>query len=280
MNNHMNINHHSHECSLRPVATTKYQRLMLLVNRAVVLSAILGLLFCAEVLAQNNQSASKGKRKLTKEEYMEMMGIVKDSSSIRSMQELSEVHRTTPMYESLEEALKEPEKVYRLNLSQRNLTSVPPEIAQLKNLRVLSLFGNELSELPDAIAQLQNLESLDLGRNQFTKVPPQVLKLKKLKVLYLSANQIRELPPGFYKMTSLLLFDIAGNQISKVSPEIGNLTNLMEINFRVNRIETIPSTIGKLKKLQMLRLNENPISPKEVRKLEKLLKVADIRVLY
>jgi Leucine-rich repeat (LRR) protein len=193
---------------------------------------------------------------------------------------LDEVHKTTKMYESLEEALKEPEQVIRLNLSKRDLTSIPPEIGQLKNLKVLSLYGNQLTNLPPEFANLAQLQSLDLGKNRFPEVPPQLLKLNNLKVLYLTSNRITVVPPALFKLKNLLLLELAGNQLETLPPDVGNLTNLMELNLRVNRIETLPKTMGKLKMLNVLRLNDNPIPDKEVQKLKAMLQDTDIRVTY
>ena len=39
------------------------------------------------------------------------------------------------LYSSLEEALREPQKVYRLNLSNSKLTEIPKEIEKLNNLQ-------------------------------------------------------------------------------------------------------------------------------------------------
>ena len=45
-------------------------------------------------------------------------------------------------YQSLEEALKEPAKVVRLNLKGRALKAVPPEVLNLPNLQALILWNN------------------------------------------------------------------------------------------------------------------------------------------
>ncbi|MEH2290733.1 MAG: leucine-rich repeat domain-containing protein, partial [Nostoc sp.] len=49
------------------------------------------------------------------------------------------------------------EKATELNLSNNQLSSLPPEISQLSNLTWLSLNNNQLSSLPPEISQLSNL---------------------------------------------------------------------------------------------------------------------------
>ena len=53
-----------------------------------------------------------------------------------------------------------------LNLSENQLSSLPAEIWQLKNLTTLSLSCNQFSSLPPEIGQLQNLTDLYLSQNQ------------------------------------------------------------------------------------------------------------------
>ena len=49
-------------------------------------------------------------------------------------------------YTSLEEALKNPDLVYKLNLRGKRLESLPKEIGKLTNLKYLYLDGNQLND--------------------------------------------------------------------------------------------------------------------------------------
>ncbi|MCZ8356807.1 MAG: leucine-rich repeat domain-containing protein [Microcystis sp. LE19-388.1G] len=53
----------------------------------------------------------------------------------------------------------------RLYLYNKNLTEIPPEIAQLTSLRFLHLSNNQISEIPESLAQLTCLGHLDLSNN-------------------------------------------------------------------------------------------------------------------
>ena len=52
-----------------------------------------------------------------------------------------------------------------LDLSDLELTQLPPEIGQLSNLQWLYLSGNQLSSLPEEFGQLSNLGMLSLAGN-------------------------------------------------------------------------------------------------------------------
>jgi len=53
----------------------------------------------------------------------------------------------------------------RLDLPNKNLTEIPPEIAQLTSLGYLDLYNNQISEIPEALAQLTSLQWLCLSNN-------------------------------------------------------------------------------------------------------------------
>lgn len=68
-------------------------------------------------------------------------------------------------------------------------TSIPPEIARMKNLKVLRLSGNMLSDLPDALDQLTGLRELYVGMNAFGALPPVLLRMPWLRVVDVQGNR-------------------------------------------------------------------------------------------
>jgi hypothetical protein len=92
-------------------------------------------------------------------------------------------------YTSLEEALKEPANVYRLDLSHNGLTEFPMEILRLINLQTLNLSNNGIEILPADIVKLHKLQYLNLSTNGIKKLPAEIASLRHLKKLDLSQNQ-------------------------------------------------------------------------------------------
>ncbi len=81
-------------------------------------------------------------------------------------------------YNSLEEALKEPFKVYTLDLRYQELKTLPKEIGKLKNLKELNLWQNQLKALPKEIGYLKMLKRLNLRNNKLSEREKE--KIKKL----------------------------------------------------------------------------------------------------
>jgi Leucine-rich repeat (LRR) protein len=106
-------------------------------------------------------------------------------------------------------------KATRLNLSNRKLTKLPPEIGQLIELQVLWLNDNQLEHLPPEIGQLQNLRRLRLHNNRLTSLPPEIGQLTELRDLTLYSNQLTALPPQIGNLHNLQRLIMAGNKISK-----------------------------------------------------------------
>lgn len=121
-------------------------------------------------------------------------------------------------YTSLEDALKEPEKVKNLAINtwvskKPKLDSIPAAIGKLKNLRVLFLTDQNLSTLPKEVAQLTQLEELSLAGNQFKTLPDCVYELAKLK-----------------KLKELILFDnpLTKEEIKKIKQSFKNVKVLLD----------------------------------------------------
>jgi len=92
-------------------------------------------------------------------------------------------------FTSLEDALKDPSKVYKLNLSHSGLAEFPMEILQFPNLQSLNLSSNGIEKIPSEIAKLPKLQKLNLSTNGLKKLPAEIASLKQLKVLDVSQNQ-------------------------------------------------------------------------------------------
>jgi Leucine-rich repeat (LRR) protein len=155
-------------------------------------------------------------------------------------------------YRSLERALKEPQLVYRLDLSGAKLKEFPPEIRQLTNLNALDLSGNKLKELPDWITELVHLQELRLSRNKFGSMPAALCRLRHLKRLDMSRNAITGLPECVGRWKELVSLDLWSNDIAIVPEDIKDMPalrflDLRAIMFEQDEMDRIQELVPKAK---------------------------------
>lgn len=197
-------------------------------------------------------------------------------------------------FDNLADALANPEKVQKLDLSQANLTNFPEEITKLPNLRILYLgsytspegyfqkgtnklqqipasiakltyleqlflSGNQIEALPESIGELANLQFLSVATNKLKALPQSVGKLKKLKILVAYENRLETLPTSLRELTGLQELYLHQNQLKEFPRYICDLTNLQDLSFSGNQISEIPEDLGKLKQLKTLNIFNNTL---------------------
>ncbi|MCP4582288.1 MAG: GTPase [candidate division Zixibacteria bacterium] len=167
----------------------------------------------------------------------------------------------------IEKAAKD--KATKLDLSEKDIRELPPEIVQLTGLTSLDLGYNQLTSLPPEIGQLTGLTSLDLGGNQLTSLPPEIGQLTGLTELYLGGNQLKSLPPEIGQLTSLTSLDLGFNKLTSLPPEIGQLTGLTSLYLRSNQLTSLSPEIVQLTGLTSLDLGSNQLTslPPEIGQL-------------
>lgn len=149
---------------------------------------------------------------------------------------------TMPVYTNLQEALKNPKTVYRLDLTKQKLKEFPREIYQFTNLNELILDKNKISIIPDSISVLKNLQifsaerneieifnvkittlknlyQLNLADNLIEKIPDQIDDLKSLEQLILWDNPISYYPIAMSEMERLKYLDLLNNQMNATTQE-------------------------------------------------------------
>lgn len=140
----------------------------------------------------------------------------------------SELERQT-VYTSINEAVKNPGKVYKLDLSKKKLRKIPIEVFSLYNLQELNLSKNKLESIPSEIGNLTNLQKLNISANKISKLPSTIGNLTNLKELIANRNNINELPPEVGNLINLEKLDLWSNEIDKLPFEISKLQNNLKV---------------------------------------------------
>lgn len=139
-----------------------------------------------------------------------------------------------PIFTSLSEALKNPEKAYRLDLSKQKLRELPDTLFSLYNLQELKLAKNKLQNISPKIGNLTNLQKLDISRNNLSDFPSTIGNLTNLVELIANNNYIYKLPPEIGNLINLEKMDLWSNIIDQFPDQIANLKdNLKELDLRV-----------------------------------------------
>lgn len=148
---------------------------------------------------------------------------------------------TTRVYKNLQVALQDPDKVFRLDLSNQELTRIPLEVFTLTYLEVLVLDGNNMQEVTFQIDKLPNLKLLSLKRNKLREFHIPKKCLDNLSELYLDQNQLMDFP----------LFE-------------NTLIGLTTLSLSQNFIKELPREAIYLSRLKFLTLDANPLSNPEI----------------
>ena len=117
--------------------------------------------------------------------------------------------------------------LHELNLSFKQLTTLPESIVNLTDLQKLNLRNNQLTTLPKSFGNLTNLQELNLWKNQLTALPESIGTLTNLQELYLSNNQLTTLPESIGTLTNLHTLYLNNNQLTTLP---GSLRAFFESN--------------------------------------------------
>ena len=171
-------------------------------------------------------------------------------AQLLSKEELSQ----QKIFTSLEDALREPDKVYRLTLKRlKKIDSLPEEIFLLKNLQELFVINSKLQTINKNINQLFYLQYLNVDKNRLVKLPDELTDLVHLKNLVICRNMIYKLPENIGIMTNLQEIIAWGNDLYSlpesiiVLAESLQILDLRQISFRRSEIEKIESQLPKTK---------------------------------
>jgi Leucine-rich repeat (LRR) protein len=145
-----------------------------------------------------------------------------------------------------------------LKIEHTDLTTLPPEIGKLKQLKALYIWHNPINELPPEISHLTNLEELNVNDNRLTTLPPEICLLKNLRSLDISGNRITRLPPGFSQLSNLENLQTFGNPLEEFSTEVLGMISLTHLNLGECNLSEVPGRIGELKNLDPIRKLAGP----------------------
>jgi Leucine-rich repeat (LRR) protein len=154
-------------------------------------------------------------------------------------------------------------RILALDLSNNQLSTLPPELLQLKHLATLLLSNNQITDIdPDVIGQMTTLEVLDLSGNELRVLPASIGRLTRLRRLLLSDNALRQIPNELASCQALEELHLRNNFLdsSAFSSQFAwqSLSRLEKLDVSGNQLEALPP-LNRCKNLRKLKIHDNPL---------------------
>lgn len=137
--------------------------------------------------------------------------------------------------------------IRELDLSYHNLTTLPPSIADCKNLESISLVGNKLKRFPAELLGLPKLKKINVSFNEIDSLPPEVSKISNLEELNLAGNKVRVVPASLASIKRLRSLNISWNSITSLPAELAGSATLRKVKCYENLLvnpDSVVATFG------------------------------------
>lgn len=165
-------------------------------------------------------------------------------------------------FNKIDEALKNPSVVKRLDLSNQKIDFNTTDLSIFKNLEYLSLKNEHLKILPSQIGKLENLKVLDLSGNEFSELPSEYKNLTSLKEIVLNEDKNLNLYQNIEVLKflpHLQIIHLEKDDLKELPPNFNQLQHLESLYLNENHFKSIPKIINGLDHLQYLNLEKNKI---------------------
>lgn len=146
----------------------------------------------------------------------------------------------------------------KLDLSGRELPSIPDEIAELTGVQVVDLSGNHIRELNPALFELDAVKELNVSENRLREIPEGIASMTGLQTLYLSSNWFAEFPRALGQLSHLRKLDLTRDHGTTtaipLTEAIGELTALEVLYAHNHFMDELPVELKSLPLLRTLEL--------------------------
>jgi hypothetical protein len=145
-----------------------------------------------------------------------------------------------------------------LNLSDNQLTSLPPDLPRLHRLKVIFCSGNPFTHLPEVLGDCPALEMVGFKACRLQHVPAAALPLT-LRWLTLTDNAIGHLPAELGQRPALQKLMLSGNRLSALPDSLASAQRLELVRLSANRFTQLPGWLTDLPALAWLAVSGNPL---------------------
>ncbi|KAM6170569.1 leucine-rich repeat-containing protein 2 [Rhynchocyon petersi] len=160
-----------------------------------------------------------------------------------------------------------------LNVSFNHLKSVPAELGDCENLEKLDFSGNlELTELPFELSNLKQVTFVDLSANKFSSVPICILRMSNLQWLDISNNSLNDLPQDIDRLEELQTFLLYKNKLTYLPYALLNLKKLTLLVVSGDHLVELPTALCDASTpVKFVSLMDNPIDNTQCQDSEEVM---------
>lgn len=170
----------------------------------------------------------------------------------------------------IEDGILEAGEVSTLNLSENNISELPPFLFKL-NPTYLKISNNALKTIRPSFVNFRNLREIELQKNKLSSFLDNLSNSEKMALhdnfigvymVDLSQNKLLEPPKSLILFQNLRILNMAYNRMDNVNTIFdneGELETLESLDFSNNKLTKLPSNIYKWQKLHSLNLDNNNI---------------------
>lgn len=174
----------------------------------------------------------------------------------------------TELQPLIEEALSEIKTAKQINrkdiyLVNLNLTEIPKELLQCKDLISINLQSNKLKSLPNWLKKFRNIQEIDISDNMISRIPDWIKELRNLKIIRANENRISSLPDSIGELQFLEELSLENNCIENLPESLNDISQLKLLYLGNNKLGDFPEVIFNQHHLKVLTLNDNGIEELE-----------------
>ncbi len=148
-----------------------------------------------------------------------------------------------------------------LDLSNNQLSHLPDNFGEFKNLKIAFFSENNFSVFPEVLSQCPKLTMIGFKSNQINTISERAFP-EHLQWLILTNNQINRLPKSIGKCSRLQKVALAGNQLQDLPIEMANCKNLALLRISANQLTQFPEWLLSMPRLSWLAFSGNPFCKK------------------
>ncbi len=148
------------------------------------------------------------------------------------------------------------ENITELDICDKNINEIPPQIGNLKKLVVVLADGNNIKELPLELFKIKSLAMLSLSNNNISEIPHEV---EKVNIFYLdiSNNPIKTLPEIIYKKKRISNLLLHNTNIQNIPEDICQLKNLTTFTFDDKHLATVVKYLSYFPDINSINLTHS-----------------------